>query len=116
MTFAPCFLWIFTFAPYVEFIRGQKVFTDALQAITASVVGVIFNLSLWFILKALFLKSDRIVWSILDFDYPHLSSLDPFATGICLIALFLQFKLKKGLFTILGISTLLGILVRFWFF
>ena len=115
MTFAPCFLWIFTFAPYVEYIRGQKIFSDALQAITASVVGVIFNLSIWFMLKALFTDSKNVKIFPLDFEYPLLSSIDLFATGICLVALLLQFRFKSGLFTILGICTVLGIIVRYVF-
>ena len=113
MTFAPCFLFIFTFAPYIEFIRGQKIFTDALSAITASIVGVIFNLSLWFVLNALFLKSSDVKNSIFDFSYPILSSIDIYAAGICLIALVMQFKFKNGLFTILGVSTTLGIIIKF---
>lgn len=112
MTFAPCFLFIFTFAPYIEFIRGQKIFTDALSAITASIVGVIFNLSLWFVLNALFLKSDNIKSGIFNFHYPIASSLDYYAAGICIIALIMQFKFKKGLFTILGVSTSLGIIIK----
>jgi chromate transporter len=113
MTFAPCFLWIFTLAPLVEFIRGQKVFSDALQAITASVVGVILNLSVWFALKALFLQSQKVEVAPFDFEYPILSSIDFFATWICLVALVLQFKFNKGLFTILGTCTILGILVKY---
>ena len=113
MTFAPCFLWIFTFAPYVEYIRGKKIFSDALMAITASVVGVIFNLSLWFALQALFNQSQAVTYSILDFEYPVLSSIDFYATGICAVALLLQFKFKQGLFTILGTCTFLGIIVRY---
>ncbi|MEC7276537.1 MAG: chromate efflux transporter [Bdellovibrionota bacterium] len=112
MTFAPCFLFIFSFAPYIEFIRGQIVFTDALSAITASIVGVIFNLSLWFVLKALFLQSKDLKYGILDFNYPILSSLDWYAAGICLIAIFMQFNLKAGLFSILGVSTTLGIIIK----
>jgi len=113
MTFAPCFLWIFTFAPYVEFIRGQKAFSDALQAITASVVGVIFNLSLWFALKALFLKSFDVKTGPLEFEYPDLSSVDFYAVGICLVALLMQFKFKSSLFIILGTCTALGIMVKY---
>lgn len=113
MTFAPCFLWIFTFAPYVEYIRGQKILTDGLQAITSAVVGVIFNLSLWFVLKTLFSQSVHVSSWSLDFEYPVLSSIDPFATLICAIALLMQFKFKRGLFTILGTSMALGILVKF---
>ena len=49
------FFLFFAFAPYIEFIRGKKIFTDVLSAITAAVVGVILNLSIWFIFNALFL-------------------------------------------------------------
>jgi chromate transporter len=112
MTFAPCFLFIFTFAPYIEFIRGQKIFSDALSAITASIVGVIFNLSLWFVLNALFLKSNEVKNTVFDFSYPVLTSLDYYAAGICGVALLMQFKFKNGLFTILGVSTTLGILIK----
>jgi chromate transporter len=111
MTFAPCFLWIFTFAPYVEYIRGQKIFSDALQAITASVVGVIFNLSIWFVLKALFVQSISVKHSFFDFEYPVLGSIDFYATGICVAAIIMQFKFKLGLFTILGVCTSLGIII-----
>ncbi len=112
MTFAPCFLFIFTFAPYVEFIRGQRIFNDALSAITASVVGVIFNLSLWFVLNSIFEESLKVKTSLLDFSYPVITSIDWSALGICLIALIMQFKLNKGLFFILGVSVSLGVLVK----
>lgn len=109
MTFAPCFLFIFTLAPYVEFIRGQKVFSDALSAITASVVGVIFNLSLWFVLNSLFLESRRIENAIFNFSLPKVASIDLAALGICIVALIMQFKFKAGLFKILGVSIVLGV-------
>lgn len=114
MTFAPCFLFIFTFAPYVEFIRGQKIFTDALSAITASIVGVIFNLSLWFVLNALFSESAEVKNAIFYFNYPILASVDFVAVNICLLALLMQFQFKKGLFTILGVSTTIGIVAKIW--
>src|SRR5581483_4536321 len=53
-TFAPCFLWIFVGAPYVESIRTYPRLAGALAAVTAAVVGVILNLSLWFALHVLF--------------------------------------------------------------
>ncbi len=115
MTFAPCFLFIFSFAPYIEFIRGNKYVSNALTAITASVVGVIFNLSIWFVLKSLFKNSALLKTSIFEFEYPILNSIDPYATIICLLALIIQFKLKKGLFTNLGTCTILGILTKVLF-
>ena len=54
MTFAPCFLWIFAGAPYIDAIGKRPRLSGALAAITAAVVGVILNLSLWFGLHVLF--------------------------------------------------------------
>ncbi|MFN0218677.1 MAG: chromate efflux transporter [Hyphomicrobium sp.] len=53
-TFAPCFLWIFAGAPYIEWINGQPKLKGALSAITAAVVGVILNLAVWFALHVFF--------------------------------------------------------------
>ena len=114
MTFAPCFLFIFTLAPYIEFIRGRAIFSDALSSITAAVVGVIFNLTIWFLLSALFTSSAEFQGSIFDFNIPIFSSIDYFATSICVIALIMQFRLKNGLFTILSLCTILGMLVKFF--
>ncbi|MCG3129498.1 MAG: Chromate transport protein [Phycisphaerae bacterium] len=47
-TFAPCFLWILLGAPFVERLRRHAALTAALSAITASVVGVVLNLAVWF--------------------------------------------------------------------
>ena len=59
MTFAPCFLWIFAGAPYIEAIGKRPRLSAALAAITAAVVGVILNLSIWFGLHVLFGKVER---------------------------------------------------------
>lgn len=112
MTFAPCFLWIFTFAPYVEYIREKKTFAKALRGISAAVVGVICNLSLWFMLKTLFAKTERLQTFALNFEVPVWSSIDLYATGICLIALILQFRFKKSLFFILTCCLILGVMAK----
>lgn len=54
MTFAPCFLFIFAGAPFIERLTHMPRLSGALAAITAAVVGVIANLSLWFALHVLF--------------------------------------------------------------
>ncbi|MDJ0823696.1 MAG: chromate efflux transporter [Paracoccaceae bacterium] len=54
MTFVPCFLWIFAGAPYVDTLLARPRLRGALEAITAAVVGVILNLSLWFAFHVLF--------------------------------------------------------------
>ena len=45
-TFAPCFLWIFLGAPYVERLRRNRALSAALSTITAAVVGAIASLAL----------------------------------------------------------------------
>ena len=54
VTFAPCFLWIFLGAPYIEALRGNRVLAAALTGITAAVVGVVLNLAIWFGLRVMF--------------------------------------------------------------
>src|SRR5690606_24896322 len=60
VTFAPCFLWIFAAAPYIERIAALPRLSGALAAITAAVVGVIANLTLWFGLHVLFGRVDTL--------------------------------------------------------
>jgi chromate transporter len=48
VTFVPCFMWIFLGAPHVERLYGNHRLSTVLTAITAAVVGVIANLSVWF--------------------------------------------------------------------
>ncbi len=48
VTFLPSFIFIFAGAPYIEALRGQHRFSDALNGVTAAVVGVIFGLGLIF--------------------------------------------------------------------
>ena len=51
MTFAPCFLWILPRRPHIDRLPRCPRLAGALAAITAAVVGVIANLSLWFALQ-----------------------------------------------------------------
>ncbi len=48
VTFVPCFMWIFLGAPHVERLYGNARLGSTLAAITAAVVGVVANLSVWF--------------------------------------------------------------------
>ncbi|MEY4938692.1 MAG: hypothetical protein RIQ93_427 [Verrucomicrobiota bacterium] len=53
-TFVPCFLWIFLGAPHVEQLRGNNRVGSVLTTVTAAVVGVVFNLAIWFGLHVFF--------------------------------------------------------------
>jgi chromate transporter len=53
-TFAPCFLWVFLGAPWVERLRTNRALRSALAAVTAAVVGVIASLALTVAANVLF--------------------------------------------------------------
>lgn len=53
VTFVPCFLWIFLGAPYREGLKKNMAVSAALSGVTAAVVGVILNLTLWFAMQHL---------------------------------------------------------------
>jgi chromate transporter len=75
-TFAPCFLWVFTGAPYVEWLNGQPRLKAALGGITAAVVGVILNLTVWFALHVFFARVTPHALGPLKLWVPDLPSLD----------------------------------------
>jgi chromate transporter len=54
VTFVPPMLLIFAGAPFVEQLRANQRLSGALAAITAAVVGVVLNLTVWFALHVLF--------------------------------------------------------------
>lgn len=60
VTFAPCFLWIFTFAPWIERMENSPRLKGGLAALTAAVVGVIANLTVWFFIHVLFTSVNSI--------------------------------------------------------
>ncbi len=112
VTFVPCFLWIFLGAPYVETLRKSRVLSSMLSAITAAVVGVILNLSLWFALHVLFARVDERALGPLTFSVPAPSTLDPWALGLSLLAVFLLFRAKVGLGPTLAVAALLGAAIK----
>ena len=99
MTFAPCFLWIFAAAPWLDRITGTPRLAGALAAITAAVVGVIASLSLWFAVHVVFDTVGRHGALIV----PDLASLNPtavvlgLAAGVALLRFHLPLPLVLGL-------------------
>lgn len=87
-------------APYVERLRGNHALSAALTGITAAVVGVIANLGLYFALHTFF-----------DDDRVGLSSLDPTALAIGVVAAVLLFWLRWPVLRVLGACALLGVAV-----
>lgn len=96
VTFAPCFLWIFLGAPYIERLRGNAALSAALAAITAAVVGVMLNLALWFAIHTIFREVRKLTVAGLTLDVPVPSSLDVWAALLAAAAILAVFRFKAG--------------------
>jgi chromate transporter len=112
VTFVPCFLWIFAGAPYIETMRGNKALAGALSAITAAVVGVILNLSIWFALHTLFRQTIEVRGFGFAFDAPVFSSVDVPALVLAIAAATAIFRFNVGMLVVLAASCVAGILLR----
>ena len=113
VTFAPCFLWIFLGAPYIEALRGNRPLSAALAAITAAVVGVVLNLSLWFALHVVFgTVTEGRAWG-LRLLVPDLGTLDLAALGLGIGALIAILRFKAGVAATLAVSAAIGVAIYF---
>ena len=103
-TFIPCFLWIFTGAPWLDWVCGQPRLSNALRAITAAVVGVMLNLSVWFAAHVLFAEVDRTTLFGTAMPKPDWSTLDGIAVLIFAVSAVALFRFKCGVVSVLGIA------------
>jgi chromate transporter len=108
-TFAPCFLWIFTGAPFVERLSASPRLAGALAGVTAAVVGVILNLSLWFALHVLFGKVTAERHGPLRLWMPDWATLNVEALLLALLAAALLFGLRLGILSTLGITAAIAL-------
>jgi chromate transporter len=103
VTFAPCFLWIFLGAPYVEALRSQHTLNAALSAVTAAIVGVVLNLSVWFALHTLFGTVQTQRYGVLTVEVPQWSTLHGLASALAVGAMLAMLRFKIGMgWTLLG--------------
>ncbi len=96
-TFVPCFLWIFAFAPYVERLQAMPRLSGAFAGITAAVVGVILNLTLWFALHVMFGSVGRVEAGPVDIAWPDWTSIDWAAPAFVVLAGVLMFGFRAGI-------------------
>lgn len=109
VTFAPCFLWIFLGAPFVETLRENRGLAAALSAITAAVVGVILNLAVWFAIHTWFTETRTFRGFGINIDLPVVASVDIWAIVLSLIAMMLVFVLRLGMLVTLAVCATAGI-------
>jgi chromate transporter len=115
VTFVPCFLWIMAGAPYIERLRGSPRLSGALAAITAAVVGVILNLSIWFALHVLFAKVERADWGWAKPWLPDAATLDFASLALSVIAAVALLRLHFGIFSTLALCEGLGMVWKLAF-
>jgi chromate transporter len=103
-TFAPCFLWIFTGAPYVDRLSANPRLAGALAGVTAAVVGVILNLSLWFALHVLFGRVEAEWHGPARLWTPDFATLNVEALALSILAAFLLLGLRLGIVSTLAVA------------
>jgi chromate transporter len=109
VTYAPCFMWIFVGAPYIEHLRGRPSLNAALSTITAAVVGVILNLSIMFALHTLFGTVTETHAYRMRLYVPDWQTIDWMAAAIAVLAFFLLFRIKVGMIATLATSAGIGL-------
>lgn len=108
-TFAPCFLWVFVGAPYIEWMSTKPRLAKALLSISAAVVGVILNLSGWFSLHVLFDTVERSDYSIFVLWLPDLLSVDLLAASLSVVAAIILLWLRQSVIVTILICAILGL-------
>lgn len=93
VTFIPSFMMIFLLAPYIETLRKNKQLGTALSAITASVVGVVLNLAVFFTHHTMI---------------PDIGGFDWYALAAAVIAFIGMMRYKWGMIPVIIGSALAG--------
>lgn len=111
VTFAPCFLWIFALAPWIDRLGNAVRLKGGLAAVTAAVVGIIANLTAWFALHVLFAEVGQRQFGPLRLYWPDPVSFDWRAGVLAAIACALVFGLKWSVLRVLVAAALGGMIL-----
>jgi chromate transporter len=103
-TFVPCFLFVFLGAPHIERLQDRPALAAAMTGITAAVVGVILNLTVWFAWHAL--------WPAEWHAAALLGGIDWFVAFVSLAAFAAMERWKVGVVPVIAACAALGILWR----
>jgi len=109
VTFVPSFAFIFIGAPYVESLRQHRGLNAALSCVTAAVVGVILNLSVWFATHTLFGRVEARSYGPVHLDVPAWSTLEPAALLLAVAAMVAMLRFRVGMAWTLAASAALGL-------
>jgi len=102
-TFMPCFLFVFIGAPIIERTQHNLNVKAVLSLVTATVTGVILNLTVFFAKAVVFTDNNDI--------FHH---IDYFCLSWILISFIAMYKFKIGMIPWIGISALAGLAYYFF--
>jgi chromate transporter len=111
-TFAPCFLWIFLGAPFIERLRSNELLAAALSTITAAIVGVVLNLAVWFGIHTLFARVRDVIAFGGLIPAPVWSSVDRFAVSVAVISFVGLWKLRWKVIPVVAASAAAGLVYK----
>lgn len=101
VTFVPCFIWIFAGAPLIDWLEVRPKISGALSGITAAVVGVIGNLSIWFAAHVFFADVLNINIGPFRTILPVFTSLQLLPVFIAILAAIMLLRLHWGIVRVL---------------
>ncbi|MBX7107300.1 MAG: chromate efflux transporter [Chitinophagales bacterium] len=96
-TFLPCFLFILAGAPIIERTQENKQIKQILALVTAAVVGVILNLTIYLARAVIFPTNIS------------LAGLDLITLGWTIISFIAMYRFKIGMITWIGVSAVFGL-------
>lgn len=96
-TFLPCFLFIFVGAPIIERTQENKKVKEILALVTAAVVGVVLNLTIYLGKAVVFPKEIS------------LAGLDYISLGWIVVSFFAMYRFKINMIVWIGISAVFGL-------
>lgn len=111
VTFAPCFLWVFAGAPYIDWLGSLPRLHGALSAITAAVVGVIMNLSVWFALHVFFADITVLEFGPASLLWPTLNSFNVLVAVLSVVSFWLLLRRHLNVIWVLSISAFASALI-----
>jgi chromate transporter len=109
VSFTPCFMWIFALAPWIDRLGGNLRLKGGLAALTAAVVGVIANLTVWFALHVIFEAVNPRQLGPLRVLMPDIRTLDLRAIALVLLAGVLAFRFRFSVIRLLAVSAVAGL-------
>lgn len=108
VTFVPCFYWIFLGAPYIEALRTNRPLSAALSAVTAAVVGVVLNLTVWFALHVCFGAVTEVWQGPVRLWTPDPDTVAVAPVLLAALSMVAVLRFRVGVLTVLASGAILG--------